>query len=223
MGFPGAPLRLLVRDFLPLSPQLRHDAPNEGRGIIQLPQHVQKAFVIQSKPGKMLNLIHCGELLDNLVIHRPQFVHHRAFPAAGLDAADDLIALFPIFQEGGDHLHRILKIRTDRDRAIPAGLAQTIIGAVELPKVLDVEDRLDFRVRCADFPQQRPGLIRGTVVNAENLVLILGKRFHLSRHGLRDRFDVLFLVVAGNHDADLFLPGGFHEPTALHPECSYPL
>ena len=98
-GLAGPALRLLIGDLLAAVAQLRHDPPQKRRRVIQPAQHFDKIPVIQARTGKMLDLLHIGQLVDHLIVAAPEPVHDPVLSAAGLDSDDDLVAFLPLCNE----------------------------------------------------------------------------------------------------------------------------
>ena len=117
-----AALRLDIWDLLALITKLRHDSAQKRRRIVKLPQNLNKIAVIQTRTGKMLNLLDIGEFLYHLVIAAPQRIHDRVFLASRLDADDNLVAIFPLMDIFRDHIDRILKICHHADHAVAGTL-----------------------------------------------------------------------------------------------------
>ena len=203
-GLSGSPLRLVVGDLFPAVTQLRHDAAQEGRRVIQLPKHVDKVAVIKAEPCEMFDLVHLGEALDPLVILAPEPVHEGIFRTVGLDANSDLISFFPCGDVLRDHLRRVLEVRRHEDGGVAGGLQHRVIRGVELAEVLRVKDGLDPFVRGAEDPDAVPCRVAGIVVDQDQFIIIARKLVpeHL-RDRLRDGAYIFFLVVAGNYHTDL--------------------
>ena len=102
---PGASL-LLIGDLLALVAQLRHNPPQEGRGVVQPAKDLDELPVIEPGSGEMLDLLHIRELLDGPVIAAPEPVHDPILLAAGLDADDNLVALLPLVHVLGESAPR---------------------------------------------------------------------------------------------------------------------
>ena len=205
MGLASTAPGLLIGNLLALAAQLRHNAAYKGRGILQVAQYVYKAAIVQAEASKVLDLLHRRVLLDQLVIDAAQAIHDAALLAGGLHTVYDLIALLPILQKGGNHFHRVLEVCANRYDTVASGLEHTIVRAVELAEILHVEDGLDPFVSRTNLPQQRPGIVRGTIVDEENFIVVPGQRFHLCHECLADGHYVLLFIIAGHHDADFFL------------------
>lgn len=151
MRLARAALWLGVFNLFALRPKLCHNAADKGGGIIQLAQHLYKTFVIQSKSSKLLDDLGAAHFADQLIIAAAQEVHYPALLASCLAANDDLIALFPLMHKGGDQFDRILKVGAEHYGTIAGSLQNSVIWAVELPKVLDIKNRLDLFILAADL------------------------------------------------------------------------
>ena len=99
----------------------------------------------------MLNLFYIAHLLDDRVVTRTQKVDKPVFFAGSLDAAYDLIALFPLAHEHRDEFHRVLKVGAQDDGAVAARLQNAVVRAVELAEILRVENGLHMLVLGADL------------------------------------------------------------------------
>lgn len=117
---------------------------------MQITQGLDKAFIVQAKPGKLLDHFHIAHLFDGFVVTIPQKVHDRVFLAGGLFADYNFVAFFPFRHKLWNHLHRVLEVRADGNGAVPCGMDHTVIGAVELTKVLAVKNGFDLGV-CAQM------------------------------------------------------------------------
>ncbi len=153
VGFACSAALLLVGEIYPFEAQLGYNAPQERGGIVQISQDLHKAFVVESEAGEVLNLLHVGHLFDHFVIAGAQEAHDGIFPAAGLDAADDAGAFFPFRHHLRDHVHGILEVGTHADGAVPGGLADTVVGGVELAEIFRIEYGTDLRVPGAKLTQ----------------------------------------------------------------------
>ena len=205
MRLSRAPLRLLVGHLAALIAELRDDAAHERDRVVQVAQDVHEIAVIQAETGELLDHLDVGHLPDHLVIDPAQRVDERVLLRRGLDRGDDLIALLPLRDEGRYQFDRILEVAAHRDRAVAVGLADAVVGRVELSEVPRVEDGLDPPVSRAHLPQVDARPVRRAVVDEQDVIVVLRKipREHLLQ-SLRDLADVLLFVIAGYQHTDLF-------------------
>ena len=147
----------------------------------------------------MLNLLYIGELLNGLVIAASQPVHDFIFPAAGLNADDNLVSLFPLPDVLGNHIHRVLEIRHHLHHAVPRHLEHPVVGRIKLAKIPGIENGLNPAVLSAQSPDQGPGVVGGIIVNEYQLKGVFRQ---VPFHGLDDRLadgdNIFLLVIAGN-------------------------
>ena len=98
-----------------------------------------------------------------------------------------------------DHIDRILKIRHHADHAVSRHLEKSVVGGIELPEVLGVENRLNPWILSAQLPENGAGLVCGIIINKHQLIVVLRQLpCHGLHHSLADGSYILFLVVAGN-------------------------
>ena len=153
----------------------------------------------------MFDLLYIRQFTDQFIIAASEPVHDRIFFAARLDPDNDLIAILPFMDILRDQFHRILKICDHGDHAVTGYLKDSIIWGVELSKVSRIEDRLDLRVLCTEHPEQFSRLIRGVIVDKDQLVVVLRQLFcDDADDRFTDRNDILLLVIAWNQNADFF-------------------
>ena len=91
----------------------------------------------------MFNLLHIRQFFDCLIVTASEPVHHTVLFAAGLDADDNLIALFPFMDIFWDHLHRVLEICHHFNNAVARHLKHPIIRRVELAEITCIKNRLN--------------------------------------------------------------------------------
>ena len=201
MGLPCPTLRLGVLKADALEAQLGHNTPEEGRGILQVAQHLDKGLVIQAKAREMLYLVDGRHLLDHLVIAGAQEPHDGVFLAGGLDAGDNLGPPLPLCHNPGQHLDGVLEVAAHQDGTVARGLEHAIIGAVELAEVLGVEDGLDLGIAGTDLAKEGAGIVTGVVIDEYDLVVVLTETApQFLDNGIGDGYDIFFLVVTRNQD-----------------------
>ena len=132
VGLACPALGLGVFNLLALGAKLRHNPAQKRGGVVQITQGLDKAFIVQAKPGKLLDHFHIAHLFDGFVVTIPQKVHDRVFLAGGLFPDYNFVAFFPFSHKLWNHLHRVLEVRADGNGAVPCGMDHTVIGAVEL-------------------------------------------------------------------------------------------
>ena len=81
-----------------------------GADTMQITHNIHKFSVIQTKAGKLINMINICNLVDQSVIAFPHQVHAMAFFTCTLHSNYNLCSLFPLPDKFGDHVYRILKI-----------------------------------------------------------------------------------------------------------------
>ena len=195
--------RLAVRDVNAAEAQLRHDAAQERRGVLQPAQHVHERLVVQPEPGEMLNLLHLGHPVNHLVVARAQKAHEPVLVALDLYARDDFRAALPLAHHPRDELHGVLEVAAHRNHAVARHLRDAVVRRVELAEVPRVENRLYPRVSEAQLADEGARPVGGAVVDEAQLPVVPGARGgKLLLHRLRDGDHVLLLVVARNQDAD---------------------
>ena len=201
---PCAAKRLLIFNLLALRPELRHEAPHERRRLVQAPQYVDEGFVVQAESGELFDDFRIAHLPEHFVVAAPKPVDEGILLAPGLFADDDFIPFFPGGDELRNQFRRILEIGAEGDGTVSGRLQSAIIRRVELPEILQIEDGFDLAVFCADFPNDLPRPVLTLVVDKQNFICVrqVGE---LLLHRLIDSPDILFFVIAGNHDGD-----GFH-------------
>ena len=107
----------------------------------------------------MLDLLHVRKLLDGLIVEASKSIHDLVFLAAGLNADDDLVALFPGLHVFRNHVHRILEICHHLNDTVSGHLQHAVIRRIELSEIAGIEDCLDLRVLRAESAQDRAGVI----------------------------------------------------------------
>ena len=205
MGLARPALGLGVFNLLALGAKLRHNPAQKRGGVVQITQGLDKAFIVQAKPGKLLDHFHIAHLFDGFVVTVPQKVHDRVFLAGGLFADYNFVAFFPFSHKLWNHLHRVLEVRADGNGAVPCGMDHTVIGAVELTKVLAVKNGFDLGVLRADVRNDPAGTILAFIINKKDLIVIIRAVLpNLIPHRLIDGAGVLLLVIGRDHNRDNF-------------------
>ena len=157
------------------------------------------------KSEAALELIRRGHRLDQLIIYRPQEINHRVLLTAGLDAADNLMSILPFLNKSRDKFHRILKITAHTDRAIPRRLTHRVKRRIKLPKIGHIKNSFNLFIFCTQLLKLRSRSVRRTVINKQNLIIILRQSFlQYIYHCKAHEFYIFDLIKAWNDNTDFF-------------------
>ena len=182
---------------------------------MEIPHHVHKLLVIETEPGKLLDMIDIRDLTDHFIIHTPQPVHPLFLLAGVFHADHDLVALFPLLHKDRDHFHRILEIRAHTHHTVAVGLFHAVDRRTGLSEIPGVEDRLDLFVFTAESPKKRLGIVPGMIVYKEDLVIIITEvPLHHLHNGFCQGDHIGFLIVGGDHHRYFLLH--VHSPAFIH-------
>ena len=121
----------------------------------------------------MFDLFYIRHFLNGLVVAGAQPVHKLIFLATGLNADNDLIALFPFMDILGDHLNRILEICYHLNNAVSCYLEHAIIRRVKLTEISCIKNSLDPWIFLTQSTDHIPCSVCGVIINKYKFIIIL--------------------------------------------------
>lgn len=209
MCMPRPALCLCIGDVLALRAEFSDDAAQERDGIVEVPQGIDEAFILEPCPCEVLDLLDGGHLADELIVAGSEKPHDFVLFALRLDGRNDFISLFPFRNKARNQVDGILEIAAHGDGAVTARLAHPIERRVELTEILGVEYRLDFFILRAERLELLPSSFGRAIVDEHQLIVVL-RQFLL--HFMDDRLthgdDFFYFIKTGYHDTDQFLCQG---------------
>ena len=163
----------------------------------------------------MLDHADITHVLYHLVIHCSKEIDKTIFLTWWLYAADNLVALLPLFHKYGDKLHRILEICTDRNNAVTIKAAHSVKGWIELTKICDIKDGLYLGIASTDALDLISCAICWCVINKDNLVVVTRQLFlKYCFYCCRDSLYIFHLVKAWNQDTDFLHKTPYKRPNS---------
>ena len=140
---------------------------------MKVSHHVYKFFVIQSKTGKLFNMVDLCDLSDHLVIQTTDPVHSLSFLTGIFHTDHDFISLFPFSDKFRDHLYRVLKISAHTNHTVSICLFHTVNRRSGLTEVFCIKNSLNVFIIGTQSADQRLRIVFGMIVNKQNLIVII--------------------------------------------------
>ena len=179
------------------------DEPAEVRvRVVDLAQLVDHDPIVEAVAGEVLDERHVAQTVDEPVVETAHEEHRALLEALLLHGDHDLVALFPLGDELGDQLRRVLQIGRDRADRVATRLQQSVVGRAHMAEVAGVDDDLDARIMGAEVAQDGHRAVGGGVVDEDVLVVVARQRLEHLAHATIQLGDVVFLVVATGDDTD---------------------
>jgi len=189
---------------------LCNHATEIGIGVVERLDDIDHAPVVEAESGEVFECLDRREPVDQAVVAPADPEHQRVLLAGPLNSQNHGEAVFPVSDEFGNELGRILEIRHDSDDGVAGRLVYRMEGRTDVAEVPGVDDDPDVGVLSGDALQNFDCAVRGGVVDENVLVGVAPQPGH---HGLDpgvQLFDVVLFVVTTGDDAD-----GLHRITRL--------
>jgi len=151
---------LIVEDLGVGKADLGDQAAEVRVGIVHGFDDVDYPAVIKPEAGEVFESLDRRQMPDQPVIALANPEHDRVLLAGSLDGQDRREAVFPLSDEFGNELGRILEIRHDTDGGVARGLVERVQGRADVAEVAGVDDDLDVGVRGGDALQDLDRAIR---------------------------------------------------------------
>jgi hypothetical protein len=148
--------------------------------FLQPVQRVHRRTVEQPKITGRLRRVGFGQPRKQPVVEpgRPALEGGLALSAAAY-SQNDTTPFFPLTDELGDHLGRILKIRVDRYDGVAGSQLVAARDGGLMPKVPREADPVEARVGTASILDESPGLVAAPVVDEDDLnAVAIGEVIH---------------------------------------------
>ena len=193
---------LVVGDFFVGKTDFGDHAAEVWVRIAEGADEVYDFAIVEAEAGEVLKGFDAGEALGELVVLAPCEEEEGVFFAGALDAEHHGIAVFPLFEEGGDEGGRVLKVSDYGYDGIAAGLKDGMNGRADVTEVASVDDDFDVGVVGRETLEDGDGGVGGGVVDKDVLVPVAANRRHNRPDLMVELLDVAFLVVTSGDDAD---------------------
>ena len=198
----------------------------EASGAVVGEGELTKADPGNHSPEKSLLLGHLKESVDRLSTHKPEVAAilgdwdvreeiddpveeegrkklEAGFPGAGTATTeDDIKALVQFLVHFGEQLGRVLKVRVnDQDAFALAGSESCGEGGL-LAEVSGEPQTADSWILFRSFSEDRPGLVRGSIIDEEKLETVGKKLFGDRKKSICGGIQNFLLVEAGDNDGE---------------------
>ncbi|MCY1530889.1 hypothetical protein D9M68_660960 [compost metagenome] len=196
--------RLVVGHLHRLEADFRHQAAKVGVGIVDPAKLLQHLPVVQAEAGEVLDQLDVGNARHGPVVGAADREHQARLVGGRLDPHDQLGTVVPVLDEGLHQLRRVLEIGHQQDRSITACLQQPVVRRADVPEIPCVQDHLDVAIGSGHRAQDLRRSVGREVVDEQMLIRHALDRLEDGARLAVHLLDVLFLVVAGGDDGDVF-------------------
>src|SRR6202171_3024778 len=197
---------LLVLNFGMGKADFRDHAAEIGVRIAKLAHEIDDLPIIEAKAGEVfVGFDVVGDVVNQSIKQFPNQEHRCGFVALMLDGNDDGNSLFPLFEQFGEDLRRVLQIGHEDNDGVAASLQERMHGGAHVSEVTRVADNFDIRVGGSNFTEDSEGGVAGRIVDEDVLVAVFSEAQHQVTHAFVDFAYIAFFVKAGRDYAN-----GFH-------------
>ena len=211
VALPSFSFVLLIGNGADIHPVFINDRLQIGGDLLNALNGIQKFAVIQTISVHVLQLLFLGKNVDDVIVAPAGKSHECVVIGRTAHTDNDLVAGLPFCHEFRKILRRVLQISEHQKSRIAVRIAKGSEHVAVKTEIGCIEHSLAvFRIFTTDLADELFGMIRRSIIDINDIVLIVGKLFTENRrHTMVNITDAVFFVIAWNNHADLFHKGGF--------------